>query len=90
MKLNEKKYSVFTIKKISGPYEYPFNLDPENLYIKLELELDGEIYLFKENIPFDYFKEDLDAFQVNKKHIINMNNYNIQKSGAVNVIIEKR
>lgn len=78
---NDKNFRVFIIRKSSGPFEYPFNINPDYCFMKLELELDGETYLLKEDIPFDYFDEELDKFQVNKKFILKITNYKVEQVG---------
>jgi hypothetical protein len=79
MTLNSEitNYRAFTIKKSSGPFEYPLNLNPDYLYMHLELELDGEIYILKEDVYYDYFEDDLEKFEENKKFMLKITNYDI-------------
>jgi hypothetical protein len=72
-----KNYRSFIIKKSSGPFEFPLNLKPDVLCIHLELEFEGDIYKLTEEIFYDYFEEDLEKFQVNKKYMLKISNYDI-------------
>ncbi len=87
---SDKNYRVFIVRKSSGPHEYPFNINPEYNYMNLELELDGSTYLLKDEIHFDYFEEELEKYQVNKKFILKITNYKIEQSGDKYVLLRNK
>lgn len=84
----DKNYVAFLIRKSSGPFEYPFNIDPNYNYIELQLQFDEEIYFLKKQIPFDHYEEDLDEFKANKTYIINITNYKIEHRNGIRWLIK--
>lgn len=90
LSLENPNYINFIIKKSAGPFEFPLNLNPDYCYMQLELESDGDIYMLKEDIFYDYLEEDLEKFQVNKTYRLKISNYNIEQRGGVDILVKKR
>lgn len=80
-------YRAFVIRKISGPLEYPFNVNPDICYYNLELEFESEIYLLKEEKPFDFIDEN-GTYQVNKRLLLKITDYAVERRNGIKVLVE--
>lgn len=80
-------FRAFIIRKVSGPLEYPFNVNPDICYYNLELEFEGEIYLLREEKPFDFIDEN-GTYQINKRLFLKITDYSVERRNGFKVLVE--